>query len=359
MDDQAIQFRLGVLIVLVMTVLITGFMVFLFGELPTTGDKTIFVHFDAAPGVTVETPVRKSGILIGRVKDVELRPDGGVQVTARISGKHPIGENEICRISTDNLFGDAVLEFVRGDAPSTREVTDGEFIEGVVRGNPLDALQVVVNLEQDMARALTSIQLAGEQISQVADNVNVLVINNEDQVSRILGKTESALSRFETAMTSVDRIVSDEDLALALQESLRNVPELVTQATVLLQGLRRVASEAERNLTNLRGLTEPLGQQGGPIVAKLDRSAARLDELLQELLQFGKSLNESDGSLAQLVQNPELYQRLNAAAGNIEEVTRRLPPIVNDARVFVDKIARNPRMLGVQGALQRQTSGIK
>jgi phospholipid/cholesterol/gamma-HCH transport system substrate-binding protein len=50
---------------------------------------------------------------------------------------------------------------------------------------------------------------------------------------------------------------------------------------------------------------------------------------------------------------------LNAAVDNVQEVTERLRPIVNDVRVFTDKIARDPRQLGVRGALDRRPTGLK
>jgi phospholipid/cholesterol/gamma-HCH transport system substrate-binding protein len=43
---------------------------------------------------------------------------------------------------------------------------------------------------------------------------------------------------------------------------------------------------------------------------------------------------------------------------NVNELTRRLEPILNDARVFSDKIARHPEVLGVRGAIAPQ-SGAK
>lgn len=90
-------------------------------------------------------------------------------------------------------------------------------------------------------------------------------------------------------------------------------------------------------------------------MAKLNNSADRLDSLLVEFQTFGTQLNSGQGTIGQLVHNPELYQNLNRAAQNIEDLSRQLRLIVNDARVAVDKVARNPRMLGVH----RRTSGIK
>jgi phospholipid/cholesterol/gamma-HCH transport system substrate-binding protein len=51
--------------------------------------------------------------------------------------------------------------------------------------------------------------------------------------------------------------------------------------------------------------------------------------------------------------DPDLYQNLNKAAQNIAQITCELRPIVSDARVFADKIARHPELLGVRGAIQR------
>ena len=49
---------------------------------------TIFVRFPQAPAVTIDTPIHKSGILVGRVTDVDLLEDGNVVVTASISDEY-------------------------------------------------------------------------------------------------------------------------------------------------------------------------------------------------------------------------------------------------------------------------------
>jgi phospholipid/cholesterol/gamma-HCH transport system substrate-binding protein len=49
---------------------------------------------------------------------------------------------------------------------------------------------------------------------------------------------------------------------------------------------------------------------------------------------------------------------MNRAAKNIDELTRQLKPILDDARVFSDKIARHPESLGVRGVIDRKP-GIK
>ncbi len=79
----------------------------------------------------------------------------------------------------------------------------------------------------------------------------------------------------------------------------------------------------DRNLRNLEGLTGPLGEKGEGMVTRIDQTIARLDDLLGQFSDFGRKLNQGEGSLGMLMRNPDLYQHLNAAALNIEKLTLR------------------------------------
>lgn len=360
MDDHAIHFRVGLFVVIASTALTCLLMVYLFGEMPNGRHKTIYVRFDNVTGVAEESPVRKNGILVGRVR--RMQPvDNGVVLTLAIDKRWKLLESEVCRIGSDSLFGDSVIEFISSGEPgaSSREVNDGEFMNGIRASNPLDAMGVVVEMKEEFHNALLSIRAAGEEVGAAAESMNQIVAGNQMQFSRILTKTERAMGRFDTAMVAINQVVGDEDLQFALEDALTGVPQLVTNAGNILKSVQSVLDEAEANLVNIRGITEPLGEQGGQIVNKLNSSAGRLDELLVEFKTFGEALNNGQGTIGQLVHNPELYNNLNRAAQNVEELSRRLEPILNDARVAIDKVARNPGIIGVQGALQKRTSGIK
>jgi phospholipid/cholesterol/gamma-HCH transport system substrate-binding protein len=59
-----------------------------------------------------------------------------------------------------------------------------------------------------------------------------------------------------------------------------------------------------------------------------------------------------------LINDPQLYQHLNRAAKNIDDITRELKPIKDDLRIFTDKIARHPEDLGARGLIINKP-GIK
>ena len=62
-----------------------------------------------------------------------------------------------------------------------------------------------------------------------------------------------------------------------------------------------------------------------------------------------QALNNREGTIGQLIHDPQLYENLNRLMCNanqvfvqVNELTLRLRPVVDDARVFTDKVAREP-----------------
>jgi phospholipid/cholesterol/gamma-HCH transport system substrate-binding protein len=279
MEERILQFRVGVLVVT--TAIMGVILLVLFEELPKGmgGRKTIYVHFPSAPGVSVDTPVRKSGILVGRVTEVRLEDTGGVLITARLDANRKVLKSETCRIATGNLLGDAMLEFVPSQVPGqpNEPLEDGAFLMGLVEKDAIammgDAMQVFTTLADDMRVALAAVENAGQDVGDVARNLNVLVVNNQDQFTRIVGKTEQTLGRFDTTMTAVQDLVSDEELRVRLKQVLDQIPQVLNDASNLITGLSRVADEAEENLVFLQGLTQPLGARGEELVMSMHRAS--------------------------------------------------------------------------------------
>jgi phospholipid/cholesterol/gamma-HCH transport system substrate-binding protein len=363
MDERVLKFRVGV--VVVAAAAITVILIALLGAWPNPFEPryTITMKFPEAPGVTVDTPVRKSGIQIGRVSGVELLDEGGVILNLKIDSKYKLYRNEECRISTGSVVtGDAVLEFVKTGVGPQELIKDTDYFgEGVVASSPFD---VLVNLEGQMATAIGSIQTAGDEVTQLARRLNTLVSGNEDQLDSIIKKTDVALDSFNRAMSSFDEVVGDQEMREKLRKSLEELPEMfadaratLAQTRTTLEGFGRVSARAERNLANFEEFSGPLGERGEQIAEDLARTVRNVDELVSNLVGLTQQINSQEGTIGKLIQDPELYNRLNRVAGQFEETARKLPAIVDDVRIFTDKIARDPRILGAKGALDRRPSG--
>jgi phospholipid/cholesterol/gamma-HCH transport system substrate-binding protein len=76
MSDRVVEFRVGVMVLA--TAIIAGILVVLFGDLPSLVQATypLKMSFEDARGIATGTPVRKNGILVGRVRSVTLEAAG-------------------------------------------------------------------------------------------------------------------------------------------------------------------------------------------------------------------------------------------------------------------------------------------
>ena len=90
MDERVLQFRVGV--VVLASAIVAAILVMLVGAIPNPlqSKYTLYVGFPTAPGVSVDTPIRKDGVLIGRVAGVKLLDEGGVVVTLRIDSQYKL-----------------------------------------------------------------------------------------------------------------------------------------------------------------------------------------------------------------------------------------------------------------------------
>ncbi|OUT65591.1 MAG: hypothetical protein CBB70_11140 [Planctomycetaceae bacterium TMED10] len=353
MDERVAQARVG--IVVISALILTAILIVLFGDFPSmfhTG-KTISVRFTNAPGVTKGTPVRKSGILVGRVSKVEFVKDSpDVLVTLSLNAGTQIYEDENCSINNASLLGNSFIEFIPGTKTSHKLIPDNAEIKGLSRRNPLEMLG---GLENDLRNTLNSVSTASNQFGKLGEQLNKLVTNHdEDQFHRIVNKSEETLDSIHLTMEKLNHILGDE----AMQENLRNgineIPQVVKQTRDTLTEIQIAVKHADRNLENLEGFTGPLGENGAQIVNRLDSSLAKFESVLSQFDTFTGQLNSQEGTIGQLINNPALYNNLNRAAVNIDRVTSQLQPIMGDIRIFSDKIARDPAQLGLAGAIHHR-----
>ncbi len=157
MDDRATQLRVG--LAMLSSLLVAGILVTLFNEprkIASTVMPSLFpnanydvrIRFPEAPNVDTNTPVRKSGIRIGRVSHIALLDEGGVMITADIDGQRRLRKNEVFRTVSD-LMGDAVLEVVPGDPTGPKP---GGPDESVTRGRLWRASAIVRGVEDAVFR---------------------------------------------------------------------------------------------------------------------------------------------------------------------------------------------------------------
>ena len=417
MDENKLRFGVGVLVIAAIGIGII--LAFLFGAFPTvlSREYTLLVEFPSAEGISTNSPVLRDGVRIGRVADIALQDDQGVLVTLALGEQNRLTHRYVPTIGRGSLVtGDAKIEFVRVDDQQLLDIHrdrdpnldptqfaslpygDGDYYRfGQKAEDPLNSLYA---LEDDLRDTMESIRGAGRSIEQAGVSVNELA----QQVSDTIGGTDStieevagqavlALEEFQGAMQDVRAIVGNPEMQQRLQETLDNLPELLQKAQGTLQSadrtfesfekagnrfesvgeqaevavknvdatidsVRETVQSARQTVDNIERFTKPLGDRSEELVAQVLQTLARLDGALTEVQRFGVTLNNSNGTVKRLLEDEDLYYQIRRTVENIEEATAKVRPILDDVRIFSDKVARDPRELGVRGALTKRPSGM-
>lgn len=415
MDDNKLRFGVGVLVLSAAGVAVI--LTFLFGAFPAVLSRTyaLTIDMESAAGVSQNTPVLRDGVRIGRVTRIDLKPEGGVRLTLAIDADRQLTRNYVPRTITGSLIsGDAKLEFQkdpltalenldgqapvgeaavpknnRWDAPEERLAStyygDGDYILSPNR-NGADPLASIANLEGDVRETLktlqqagASIERAGKSIDQLALSVGGIVSENETNIQTIVAKANETLDQFQGTMVDIRSIVNDPELRAGLVDSLETLPRVLNEAEVAIAATRQTMNQFERvgmaaekavetagqtfssldrTIVNVEKFTQPLGERSEEIIAQVLTSLANLDNALLQVNTFGDLVNNSDGTLRKLIEDDEIYFQVKRTLGNVENASARIRPILDDVRVFTDKLARDPRELGVKGALSKRPSGM-
>jgi phospholipid/cholesterol/gamma-HCH transport system substrate-binding protein len=394
MNERQMQFRVGV--VVFATMIIGGLLAtlnepFLMGWLPWGVAKyEIGIEFPRAPGVALNTPVRKNGILIGRVSDIEDHIEG-VVLKAEIDGNRELFPQHEPHVRT-TVLGDATVEFQIDQPvpPGSPRVPDGfVYKNGLVDDNPLESLAKLGDLREEFASASKALTTAGDEVAKLAGRINEAFgeETEEGRVSRLLDTTENAMTQFAQTMTAMNEIIGDvpvdgqppvdgrriegpppfdpqrpvnvqppgvpppaggpppvdgRELRRRLRQGLHEFPDAVHE-------FRGTLELADRNLRNLEGFTEPLGQKGEAIADALIRAVEGVDKLVEDFSVLVQALNNREGTIGRLIHDRQTHDNLNAlmcnaniVLGELNTLVKRAQVVIEDVRVFTDKIAREP-----------------
>jgi phospholipid/cholesterol/gamma-HCH transport system substrate-binding protein len=351
MNERRLQFRVGLLAISAMV--IAGWLVFRFGDLRKLWQPTyqVQVLFDRAPGVFVGTPVRINGMKIGSIRQIRL-DDAGVIGVMELDQSFPVYADAEVSLSK-GLLGDASIN-----------VLPGRSGQPVTAGTPLvaepfvDPMEAVTRMESNMAKTLESFRVTSDEWRKVGTQMNGLLETNRGNLDAVVERTAESLHEFTVAMkaftTSADQanaILGDPTNQENLRRTLEAMPVMVEDTRAVIAAVRTAVQKADENLANLSEATGPLAERSASIAVRLDTTLGNLESLSAELNEFARIANDENGTLRALASDPSLYRNLDRSAESLTVLMANLEPILKDMRVFSDKIARHPELMGLGGAL--------
>jgi phospholipid/cholesterol/gamma-HCH transport system substrate-binding protein len=399
MNEQRLRFRLGLFVVATIAALII--LVAMFSAVPNffVSVNRYFIVLDDATGISSGTPVRRSGVRIGQVSRVELNDETGeVRVTIEVPKRYKIYQNEEA-VVTRTVLGDPAIDFVprpeapakdgkapeaappppepfpgsseESQVPGAQPIPPGAELRGRTQRNISSSLaelnKTVENLNKLVApvsRAISEFTVTAQNWGGVGERVNVLLATNQDKLVKTLDNVNDTFSRANEILGPENQknlnatLKNVRNASDSLDSLTRSTDELLKSSQVTLKNVNNSLKQLDDVMVNLEKVTRPLAARSDNITRNLDESADRLNKLLGTFQDMFGNYGKTDSTVYRLLNDPGLYNNMNAIACSLARMMPQLDRILKDLEVFADKIARHPEALGVGGAV-RPGSGLK
>ena len=371
MANRRMEFFIGMMVigivagVFIMTILFGSGKGFFVGG----GGKRLTISFEKAAGVTQNSLVLKNGIKIGRVYSVDLiddKKEARVEVTFELNPNAKIYTNETVKINR-TILGDAAIEFVKD--PDFKgeivEVSGKDLIKGQTGG---DLMGTVSNIEGDLAGALKKIEDAASGVAAFMTKFNDFLGDEaemnakKERLQSLFTEVGETLASINSLAKHMDSIVADEQLNADIRRAAAEVPQILERVDALMENANALAGDArqtmtrvettfdlvDKNLDNVDRFTTSLAEQGPEIMTSLNEGAAEVKSMVLNVASLARELEaqfEDPETPLGMLADAETAASLRRIVRNAEELTEKVYPILDDVRVFSNKVAHRPSSL--------------
>lgn len=309
---RAQKVRLGIFLAVGLTVLVGGIL-FLAGLKLIEGRDEYVVRYRDSDvslnGLEVGSPVKYSGIRVGRVDAVHVDPDdvSVIMVELSLDEDTPVAENSKADLGSQGITGLKYIELTRGRAGARIREPGEEIPAGT---------SIFDNLAQKAD------QIAGKA-EVVLDRVAVLT--SEEHLGKLMDSSEKLI----TTLNGV--LIDNRESLKTLAASMSGTAE---QANLLAAELAKTAKQANALLNEATVLVK--NSKGTP---------ARLDAFLVEgtaVLKESKVLLGPEGVQKTLARVNSMLAQTNR---QVVETVGMLREAAQNAAVFTEKIRDDPSLL--------------
>ncbi|MGY8950211.1 MAG: MlaD family protein [Flavobacteriales bacterium] len=292
MSNKLKSVKVGVLSLLTIFLLYFGIN-FLKGINVMNNGRVFYAYYDNVSGLTEGNSVTVKGYKIGTITKInfDLEKENLLKVTLHIENGINIPLNTIAKIMSTDLMGTKGISLSLGDT-SVMSVSGSELASSIE-----SSLQDEVNAQILPLKNKTE-QLIGSIDSVMTVITSVLNKDARESLTKSLVSLDRTFSTLSETMLVVDKMVNENE---------KNISTIMTNFTSISSNLNASNEEIKNIISNFSSISDSL--------AKAD-----ILSTLSSIDKITSKINNSEGSLGQLVNDKELYNNLKDASQELDEL---------------------------------------
>ncbi|MFA6245673.1 MAG: MlaD family protein [Mucilaginibacter sp.] len=285
--------KIGALTAVAITVLILGYS-FLRGNDVFSSSNKFYAIYRSVEGLTISKPVLVNGFQIGRVSKMQLHADGRTTVEFKVDKQYNIPDNTLAKLQSTDLLGSKAIVFELGN--SMKYAGDQDTLRADIQGSLAESLQPIQKKAEVLITKVDSALGAINKIMNPRFQANV-----------------------DKSFTSIANSLQ------TLEGTTKKIDAIVGSQSAHINGIMANADEASANLKNssahLTGISSNFERFSTDLAnSNVKGTLDNANKAMADLQSTINKINSGQGSLGLLMNDDKMYNNLNSASSNLNNL---------------------------------------
>lgn len=302
-----------------------GFLMFHASEL-SPGYVKLHAYLDDASGLMDGTQVRLDGIPIGYLDGQKLtgsrNPRKKVEFDLKVEEHflQDIPVDSTVGLASDNLLGEQYIGIHRGHSPQHVQA-------GAELGSSLaeDITKIMAQMSLQLDRLQAIFTRAEKLMSGVGTGKGAIgkIVQNPQAGAGFKGELDQLIADVQHGHGTMTKLLYDEPLDAQLQAPLKKLNEVMATADASSAKMKEFQDGLDGAAREFQALQNEL-KSGKGSAAKVGQLQTRLNELSVKIDGMMAKINSGQGTIGQLLVNPQLNEALAGTTREFQELAKGL-----------------------------------
>lgn len=284
------EFKTGFIAILVIALFIWGFNYLKGFNLFDPPSRTFYTEYNNVQGLSKTSEVTINGLVIGQVVKISFSLDpqkkGVLLVEFNVVGDFEFSKNSIAKIYSASLMGGKSLAIIPSfEGPPA---VSGDFLKG--------------EIESDI-------------FSSFSDKINPL----QSKVENVIVSADSLLVGLNQILDRRAR----REIKMSISDVNQTIDNFNKTSLAINEIIENNRQKLSKSMTNLEKASNNFAKVSDSISAlQLNKTMAQLQSTVKKVNDLMSKVENGDGSMALLLNDPQLYNNLKNASKELEELLR-------------------------------------
>ncbi len=242
-----------------------------------------------------------------------------------------------------------LLSNAAGFGKDFRAIT--QDVKKIVNTVSISVEDIAKSVKLNEPKFVKAIETTTMTLERIGDTFNDA---NRKEITKIMQNLQKASNQLEPFLKDGTELV--QTVQTTLTDWSKDAKKFFEQAKMdfhqFLQPVQDALADVRGVVGDVRKITQNLAERGGKILQNVEVGTDQIARGVMDFRELLQAFAKGEGTIPKFFSDPTIFNQIADGLAGVNKTIRYLEPIMRDLQVFSDKIARQPELLGVGGAVR-------